>query len=108
MEYLDKMAEDSVKEAIESTVASGKRANGGNVPHEAESVLLKKARGRVSQTDARNKVQQAIERLRARKEIKAPRDKQHDWVLMSRTQRAGAESTAQPSEEPEAPTPPET
>jgi hypothetical protein len=84
MEYIDKVAEDTVKEAIRSLVTNGKRANGGTVPLEAEQTLMKRARPRISRTQAQDKVQQAIERLRARKEIKAPRDKQHDWMLLSR------------------------
>jgi hypothetical protein len=95
MEYIDKVAEETVKEAIRSLVASGKRANGGTVPLEAEKALMKKARPRISNTQGQIKVQQAIERLRARKEIKAPRDKQHDWVLVSRQSATAAESSGQ-------------
>jgi hypothetical protein len=94
MEYIDKVAEETVKDAIQSLVASGKRANGGTVPLEAEKALMKRARPRISVTQAQNKVLQAIERLRARKEIKAPRDKHYDWALLSR-QTAAAESADQ-------------
>jgi hypothetical protein len=86
MEHIDQLAEGAVKEAIQTLAANGKRAYSGNVPVEAEQALLKKARGRISRTEAQSKVRQAIERLRARKEIKAPQAKQHEWVLISRRQ----------------------
>jgi hypothetical protein len=95
MEYVDKTAENVVKEAIQKLVASGKRANGGTVPRAAEEALLKGARPRLSRTQAQNKVQQAIERLRERKEIRAPRDQQHDWVLISREPQKPAKSSGQ-------------
>jgi hypothetical protein len=95
MEYIDKVAEDVVKEVIQSLVANGKRANGGTVPLEAERALMKRARPRISRTQAEIKVQQAIEKLRARKDIKAPRDKQHDWVLIRRQPASAAESSGQ-------------
>jgi hypothetical protein len=95
MEYIDKVAEDTIKEAIQSLVASGKRANSATVPLEAEKSLMKRARPRLSVAQAQIKVLQAIERLRTRKEIKAPRDKQHAWVLVSRRSAAAAESSGQ-------------
>lgn len=97
MEYMDRVAEDIVKEAIRNVLKSGKRANGGTVPVEAEQALMKKARPRISRLQAASKVQQAVERLRARKEIIAPRDKQHDWVLVSRGPQKAAESSDQRS-----------
>jgi hypothetical protein len=95
MEYIDKVAEDAVKEAIQSLVAGGKRANGGTVPLEAERALMKKARPRISPTQAQNKVLQAIEKLRGRREIKAPRDKQHEWVLIGRKSASASDSPGQ-------------
>jgi hypothetical protein len=95
MEYIDRVAEDVVKEAIQSLVANGKRAHGGTVPLAAERALMKRARPRISPTQAQNKVLQAIERLRNRKEIKAPRDKQHDWALVGRAHELAAESSGQ-------------
>jgi hypothetical protein len=94
---MDKVAEDVVREAIQNLIKGGKRANGGTVPVEAEQALMKKARPRISRIQAEAKVQQAIERLRARKEIKAPRDKQHDWVLVSREPHKAGESAGQGS-----------
>jgi Arc/MetJ-type ribon-helix-helix transcriptional regulator len=82
VEYLDKLAEASVKEAIQSLVAAGKRPNSQSVPKEARRLLLPKGRGRVSQADAEKRVQQAIERMRERKEIKAPRAPYNDWALI--------------------------
>ncbi|HUL83225.1 MAG TPA: hypothetical protein VL131_13840 [Gammaproteobacteria bacterium] len=91
MEYLDKLAEESVKEAIQSLVAGGKRANSQSVPKEARRLLLPKGRGRVSPADAEKRVQQAIERMRERKEIKAPRAPYNDWALMSTPSKAPTE-----------------
>jgi hypothetical protein len=96
MEYMDKVAEDVVKDAIRNLLKGGKRANGGTVPVEAERSLMQKARPRVSRIQAESKVQQAIERLRARKEIKAPRDKQHAWTLVSREPQKAESSGQQP------------
>jgi len=92
VEYVDRLAEVSVKEAIESLVVAGKRAYSQNVPTEARRLLLQKGRGRVSQADADKRVQQAIERLRERKEIKAPGAPYNDWVLMGQPTKKPAES----------------
>jgi hypothetical protein len=56
MEYIDKLAESVVKEAIEGLAANGKRAYSGSVPMEAERLLLSKGRGRVPQVVAATKV----------------------------------------------------
>jgi len=92
VEYLDRLAELAVKEAIESLVAEGKRAYSQSVPKEAGRLLLQKGRGRVSQRDADKRVQQAIERLKARKEIKAPTAPYNDWVLMGQPAKKSAGS----------------
>jgi len=92
MEYLDKLAEASVKEAIQSLVADGKRAYSQSVPKEARRLLLQKGRGRVSPADADKRVQQAIERMRERKEIKAPRAPYNDWALIGAAPKTPAES----------------
>jgi hypothetical protein len=84
VEYLDKLAEASVKEAIQALVANGKRANSYSVPPEARQLLRQKGRGRVSQSDAEKRVQQAIERLKERKEIRAPKAPYNDWALTGR------------------------
>ena len=82
MEYLDKLAEVAVKEAIASLVAGGKRAYSGSVPAEAQRLLKAKGRARVSDADGKKRVQQAIERLKERKEIKAPTAPYNDWALI--------------------------
>jgi hypothetical protein len=81
MEYLDSLAETAVKDAIRELVAAGKRASSRNVPAEARRLLLAKGRGRVSPSDAEKRVRQAIERLRERKEIRAPEAPYNDWTL---------------------------
>jgi len=97
VEYLDKLAESAVKEAIQSLAASGKRANSGNVPAEAERLLRQKGRARVSEADAQKRVSQAIERLRARKEIKAPRAPYNDWGVLDYRSTAQKESDSKSS-----------
>jgi hypothetical protein len=82
MEYVEKLAEEAVKEAIGSLVANGKRAYSGSVPAEAARLLTEKGRGRVSQAIAAAKVALAVERLKDRREIKAPPARQHDWVVV--------------------------
>jgi hypothetical protein len=93
MEYIDKLAEDAVRDAIKSLVASGQRAYSGSVPIEAVRILMKNGRGRVSQTVATAKVNDAIERLKTRKEIKAPPARQHDWVLIGHQPPSSAEGS---------------
>ncbi len=82
MEYLDKLAETAVKEAIQQLTGSGQRASSRNVPAEARRILLQKGRGRVAQAEADKRVLQAIERLRVRKEIRAPQAPFNDWTLI--------------------------
>jgi hypothetical protein len=82
VEHLDKLAEVAVKEAIAALVAGGKRPNSGNVPPEAERLLKKKGRERMPDADAKRRVQQAIDRLRERREIKASREPHSDWGLI--------------------------
>jgi len=55
---------------------------------------LEKGRGRVSQSDAAKRVQQAVERLKERKEIKAPNAANSDWGLISRQQPDAADADA--------------
>ena len=92
VEYLDKLAEVAVKEAIAALVAGGKRANSGSVPSEAQRLLKSKGRARVSETDAQRRVQQAIERLKERKEIKAPTAPYNDWALIDSKPPTSSES----------------
>ena len=93
VEYLDKLAEVAVKEAIAAVVAGGKRANSGNVPSAAERILKTKSRTRMSETDAKKRVQQAIERLKQRKEIKAPKAPYNDWAVIDYQPPASTESS---------------
>lgn len=92
MEYLDKLAETSVKEAIQALVTEGKRAYSQSVPKEARRLLLQKGRGRVSQADAEKRVLQAVARLKERKEIKAPIAPYNDWALIAPASKTPAES----------------
>ncbi len=85
MEYLDKLAEEAVKDAIKSLLAGGKRPYSGSVPAEAQRFMREKGRNRVSQVDAEKRVASAIDRLRERKEIKAPRAPYNDWALIGYT-----------------------
>jgi hypothetical protein len=97
VEYLDKLAETAVKEAIQSLAANGKRANSRNVPAEAQQLLRQQGRGRVSEADAQKRVSQAIERLRERKEIKAPRAPYNDWGVMDYRSPAAKEAAKEQS-----------
>ena len=82
MEYLDKLAEEAVKQAIKDLRERGERPYSKNVPPEARDILLAKGRNRVPQADAERRVQQAIARLKDRKEIKAPTAPYNDWALI--------------------------
>lgn len=82
LDYFDKLAEAAVKEAIQQLLANGKRASGRTVPPGARHILQLKGRGRVDELDAEKRVRQAIERLRDRKEIRAPNTPNGDWGLV--------------------------
>jgi hypothetical protein len=82
LDYFDKLAEVSVKEAIQQLLANGKRPSSRTVPNEARQVLRLKGRGRLTEIEAEKRVQQAIERMRNRKEIKAPKTPNSDWALI--------------------------
>lgn len=88
MDYIDELAEDSVKEAIECLVADGQRCHSGSVPIEAVRILMKHGRGRVPETLAWAKIDDAIHRLRERKELKAPLERQYTWVLVDQPRKA--------------------
>jgi thiamine biosynthesis protein ThiC len=92
LDYFDKLAEASVKEAIQQLVADGKRPSGRTVPNDARQLLRLKGRGRLTEIDAEKRVQQAIERMRERKEIKAPQTPNADWGLIGSTPKAADES----------------
>jgi hypothetical protein len=92
LDYFDKLAEAAVKEAIQQLVADGKRPSGRTVPTNARELLRLKGRGRVTEIDAERRVKQAIERLRERKEIKAPLTPNADWGLIGGPPKDAAES----------------
>lgn len=83
LDYFDKLAEASVKEAIQQLVAAGKRPSARTVPHDARHLLRLKGRGRLTEIDAERRVQKAVERMRERKEIKAPKTPNADWALIA-------------------------
>ena len=95
MEYLDKLAEESVKEAIQKLVTDGKRPSGRNVPQQARQFLSQKGRGRVSPSDAEKRVQEAIQRMKDRKEIKAPTAPNNDWVVIGYQPPSPADSSSE-------------
>ena len=92
LDYFDKLAEASVKEAIQQLLANGKRPSGRSVPNDARQLLRVKGRGRLTEIDAERRVQQAIERMRERKEIKAPKTPNADWGLIGDATKTRAES----------------
>ena len=87
-DHFDRLAETSVKEAIQQLAAGGKRPDSRSVPPEARSLVSQKSRGRLTAADAAKKVEQAITRLRGRKEIKAPTAPYTEWALMDEKQAA--------------------
>jgi hypothetical protein len=92
LDYFDKLAEASVKEAIQQLLANGRRPSSHSVPNEARQVLRLKGRGRLTEIDAEKRVKQAIARLRARKEIKAPQTPNSDWGLVDTAGKGPADS----------------
>ena len=81
LDHFDKLAEASVKEAIQQLTANGKRPDSRSVPPEARRLVSQKSRARLTESDAAKKVEQAIKRLRDRKEIKAPTSPYTEWAL---------------------------
>lgn len=81
-DYFDKLAEASVKDAIQQLAAAGKRPTIRTVPAEAGRLVQKKARGRLTELDSQKRVQKAIDRLKERKEIKAPNGTTSEWALI--------------------------
>ena len=78
---------------IQQLVANGKGGpSGRTVPPEARLLLLQKSRGRLTPSDAEKRVQRAIERLKERKEIKAPQTPNNYWGLIDQGPQAAAES----------------
>jgi hypothetical protein len=100
VEYLDKLAEAAVKEAIQKVVADGKRANSQSVPPVAQQLLRQKGPRRVSESEAQKRVAQAVDRLRVRKEIKAPQAPYNDWGVIDYRPAAAKEAAPQPRLDP--------
>jgi hypothetical protein len=94
LDYFDKLAEASVKEAIQQLVADGKRPSIRTVPNDARQRLRLKGRGRLTEIDAEKRVQQAVERLSERKEIKAPKTPNSDWAIIDNTKKAATDSSS--------------
>jgi len=82
VDYFDRLAETSVKDAIQQLSAGSKRPTARNVPPEATLLLSRKARSRITETDADKRVLNAIERLKERKEIRAPKTPNAEWALV--------------------------
>lgn len=82
LDHFDRLAEASVKEAIRQLVANGKRPDSRSVAPEARLLLARKGRARLTEADAAKKVEQAIKRLKDRKEIKAPTSPYTEWALL--------------------------
>lgn len=82
MEHFDKLAEESVKQALKDLRERGERPHSKTVPPEAHKVLLAKARNRISHSDAERRVTLAIARLKERKDIKAPATPRAEWALL--------------------------
>ena len=93
MEYLDKLAEEAVKQAIKDLLERSERPSSKSVPPEARKILLLKGRHRVSPAEAEKRVQEAIARLKEHKEIKAPSAPYNDWEVIER----GSRSEPKPS-----------
>jgi hypothetical protein len=81
-DYFDKLAEAAVKDAIQQLAAAGQRPTIRAVPPEAARLVQQKARGRLTESDSQKRVQKAIDRLRERKEIKAPNGPTSEWALI--------------------------
>ena len=92
VDYFDRLAETSVKDAIAQLAAGGKRPTGRNVPPEATLLLSRKTRSRLTEADADKRVLNAIERLKERKEIRAPKTPNAEWALVDHA----AEESAKP------------
>jgi len=81
-DYFDKLAEASVKDAIQQLAAAGQRPTVRSVPPEAGRLLHKKGRGRLTESDSHKRVEKAIGRLKERKAIKAPIGPTSEWALI--------------------------
>ena len=92
LDYFDKLAEAAVKEAIQQQLANGKRPSGRTVPPDARQILQLKSRGRVNELDAEKRVRRAIERLKERKEIRAPITPNADWGLVDHSPEGSGKS----------------
>lgn len=92
LDYFDRLAETAVKDAIQQLAANGKRPSGRTVPPDAQHLLRQRSRARLSESQSEKRVQQAIERLKERKEIKAPKTPNSDWGLIDQGPQADAKA----------------
>jgi hypothetical protein len=92
VEYWDKLAEAAVKEAIVSVAKDGKRAHSQSVPPVARRLLAQKGRSRLAAAEIDKRVQQAIVRLKERREIKAPQTPNNDWAVIGHQEPAPADA----------------
>jgi hypothetical protein len=92
VDYFDRLAEAAVKEAIQQSAAGGKRPTSRTVPPEAAALARQKSRSRLSESDAAKRVAKAIDRLRERKDIKAPNTPNAEWALIGQAPEEAAES----------------
>lgn len=92
MDFIDKLAEQSVRDAIAGLTAGGKRPCSKNVPAEACKLLLKRLRGRTSEAKAEQRVLDASWRLKERREIIAPTSPHVEWEIVDRSPPSAAKS----------------
>jgi len=82
VDYFDRLAEASIKETIQRLAANGRRPASHSVPPEARVIMKQKCRGRLSEASADKRLLFAIERLKERKEIKAPQTPNSEWTVI--------------------------
>jgi hypothetical protein len=92
LDFFDKLAEVAVKDAIQQAVANGKRPSARTVPAAARQLLLQKGRNRLNELEAEKRVQKAIDRLKERREIKAPTAPNSEWAVIGQEPPAAAKT----------------
>ena len=78
----DKLAEDSVRRAIEELVSRGERAYSHSVPVKAVEILISMERHQMTTSEAMPRISAAIASLSDRKEIEAPPEPRKDWLIL--------------------------
>ena len=82
MSVNDKLAEDSVKKAIEELISCGERAYSHSVPGNAVQILISMERHQMTTSEATSRISAAIAALCDRKEIEAPPEPRKDWLIL--------------------------